>query len=224
MTPVEFDALWAQRHLAAALSACETFLKNQLSAQPEYDWLWRAAAVEYHLGLRAADSGQETAALAHWDAAAQHAAAADAARFGELEAPFWRGISTLEAALARGSLAAARAFGPAEKWLEKAAFLDESYQHAGPLRELGRICRRRPLLLGGNLDRSIAFLKHAHELAPNNTTNFLYLADVYITDRQPKIARETLQALLEITPDEDWQWESERDKRIAREWLGTRFG
>ncbi len=66
--------------------------------------------------------------------------------------------------------------------LEKAVNLDEAYDAAGPHRVLGRIyfeAPRRPLSVG-DLKKSLKHLERAARLAPQNSTNHLYLGETLI--------------------------------------------
>ena len=66
--------------------------------------------------------------------------------------------------------------------LETARLLDETYDQGGPLRVLGRIYCRAPdwPLSEGNLSKSLKRLRTAVTIAPENSTNHLYLAKTLI--------------------------------------------
>ena len=66
--------------------------------------------------------------------------------------------------------------------LEVALAIDQSYDQGGPLRVLGRIRYRAPPwpLSEGDLKQSLNLLRVAAEIAPDNSTNHLYLAETLI--------------------------------------------
>jgi tetratricopeptide (TPR) repeat protein len=66
--------------------------------------------------------------------------------------------------------------------LEVALAIDESYDQGGPLRVLGRIRYRAPPwpLSEGDLKQSLNLLRIAAQIAPDNSTNHLYLAETLI--------------------------------------------
>ncbi len=66
--------------------------------------------------------------------------------------------------------------------LEKGRSLDETYEQGGPLRVLGRIYCEAPdwPLSEGNLSKSLKSLRTAVRIAPENSTNHLYLAKTLI--------------------------------------------
>jgi tetratricopeptide (TPR) repeat protein len=66
--------------------------------------------------------------------------------------------------------------------LETARLLDETYEQGGPLRVLGRIYCKAPdwPLSEGSLSKSLKRLRTAVSIAPENSTNHLYLAKTLI--------------------------------------------
>ena len=66
--------------------------------------------------------------------------------------------------------------------LELALAIDQSYDQGGPLRVLGRIRYKAPSwpLSEGDLKQSLNLLRIAAKIAPDNSTNHLYLAETLI--------------------------------------------
>jgi tetratricopeptide (TPR) repeat protein len=66
--------------------------------------------------------------------------------------------------------------------LELALAIDESYDQGGPLRVLGRIRYKAPPwpLSEGDLRQSLSLLRIAAKIAPENSTNHLYLAETLL--------------------------------------------
>lgn len=222
MTIAQFDELYDQRHRPENLTQCIGAAQSALASGAKFDWLWRTARLEHFRAMQAQMSGDNEAARQHFHAGAEHAQKAEYEEGARVEGVFWRVTCELEAARAEGTLAVARILGSAQKRLERACALDEGFHQGGPLRVLGRLIQLKPLILGGNLDRALTFYDRALQVASQNSTTLLYKADALLSDRQPARARETLQTLLQV-PGEGWVWECERDQKIAREWLQSRF-
>lgn len=222
MTIAQFDELYTNRHQSDTLARCVSEIQTALAESETFDWQWRAARLEHFRAMQAEATGQSEAARTHFHAGAGHATGAERAEGARVEGAFWRATCELEAARAEGTFAVARILGGAQKRLERACALDETFHYAGPLRVLGRLVQLKPLILGGNLDRALAFYDRALQIAPHHSTTLLYKADALLRDRQPAVARQTLQALLQA-PSRGWVWECERDQNIAREWLVSRF-
>ena len=210
----EWDELWLNRH--ATVSRMESEVDRcVLSGIESYDFFWRHARLEYFLALQA----EETDPAAH----ARHLFAADIQAQKALklepnrvEGLFWAGIACIEAARVRGSLAAATAIKSARHNLQRAAELDEKFHEAGPYRVLGRIAHRAPRLLGGDLKLAQELYKRSLDIAYDNPTTLLYLAEAQRDAGDEATARRTLLRVLEGPVQTHWQWEQERDRRRAR--------
>ena len=216
VTFAQFDALYAQRHLTENLNVLQNELLNQIGpGQPaNYGWLWRAARqAHFNAMIFGADLD---AARALFAGGAEQARAAQNIEGDRVEGVFWEATCALEAARLSGKIAAGLALGRAQKQLNRAAQIDERYHFAGPLRVLGRVTHLKPLVLGGNLDYALAFFERALQIAPDNSTTLLYYADALIADNQPAQARRTLKQIIAAPALENWKWESERDRELAR--------
>jgi Tfp pilus assembly protein PilF len=200
----------------------QTSLEVPATPDQNFAWLWRAARLEHFRAMQTLEAGDARAAKTHFQAGVEQARRAELLAGDRVEAVFWRATCELEAARQEGTLSVARILGSAQKRLERACAIEEAFHHGGPLRVLGRLIQLKPLILGGNLDRALTFYDRALQVAPNNSTTLLYRADALLRDRQPGQARETLQRVLQV-PSEGWIWECERDQKIARQWLVSRF-
>ena len=225
------DEDWNGRWDAQKLSSIERELDEALwkrgeSAGFELQWRWarlshfRAMQVleAISTGQRDKKSGGEEA-LRHMEAGAKEAESALKLEHNRVEGFFWAGCCALEAARLKNPIQGARALAPAEKRIEKAVAVDETYHFAGPLRVWGRLTHLKPFVLGGNLNHALEIYRRAIQVAPDNSTTLLYHAQALIADRQPGLARQTLQKILAAPEDAAWKWEQARDKRIAREEL-----
>ncbi len=214
MTFAEFDALYVNRHEADNLNAVQNALLAHLPAD-SYGWLWRAARLSHFHAMQALDNDADLARTL-FAQGAQQARDAEKLEGDRVEAAFWAATCGLEAARLSGKLAAAASLGKAQKQLNRAAQIDESYHFAGPLRVLGRVTHLKPLVLGGNLDYAIAFFERAIQISPDNSTTLLYYAAALIADNQPAKARRALTKIIRAPALEGWVWESERDRELAR--------
>ena len=221
MTFAEFDALYANRHLPENLSRLEGALTDNPQSD-DYGWLWRAARLDHFRAMQALDENPG-AARALFSQGAERAQGAQALQGDRVEAAFWAPTCALEAARLSGTFAAATALGRAQKQLNRAAQIDETFHCAGPLRVLGRVTHLKPLLLGGSLDRALAFFERALQIAPDNSTTLLYYADALIADNQPAKARRVLKQIIAAPALESWVWESERDRELARTMMAEKL-
>ena len=219
----EFDALYVNRHVTENLNTLQNVLLEEIKpGKPDnYGWLWRAARLDHFRAMLFGDSPELARAL--FAGGAEQARAAAKLEGDRVEAAFWEATCNLEAARLSGKLAAAASLGKAQKQLNRAAQIDERYHFAGPLRVLGRVTHLKPLVLGGNLDYAIAFFERALQISPDNSTTLLYYADALIADNQPAKARSTLKQIIAAPPLENWIWESERDRELARAMMAEKL-
>lgn len=221
MTFAEFDALYANRHLPENLNAIQNALLANFKSD-SYGWNWRAARLDHFRAMQVqSDNPAEARALFAQGAGRSHVA--QQLEIDKVEGVFWNATCALEAARLSGKLAAAAALGRAQKQLNRAAQIDEKFHFAGPLRVLGRVTHLKPLILGGNLDYALAFFERALQIAPDNSTTLLYYADALIADNQPAKARGILKQIIAAPALENWVWESERDRELARKMMAEKL-
>ncbi len=227
-TPAELaflDEFWNARHDDVSRAQLEKELALESTdprASTDVARLWRAARLQHFLAMQAQEKSDSAAALRHFSAgenAAQAAMNADLA--DEIGPLFWRAVCRLEVARLRGKVAALRVLAACERDLQRAEVIDETFHFAGALRVQGRITHRKPLILGGDLDRAMAFLKSALKLFPDNSTTQLYLAEVLLADKQRNKARRILHEIIGAPQNTSWRWEQERDKARARSLLAA---
>jgi tetratricopeptide (TPR) repeat protein len=212
------DEQWKQRHDAAQFADYEAALDKALyeQKQPDYATLWRWARMSHFRAMQSLQAGDNAAARRHYAAGAQEGEAALRLQPNRVEAMFWCGVNTIEVARLGNKLAAVRALSKASRLIERSAWADETFHLAGPLRVLGRITHKKPLLLGGDINKAVAFFRRALQIAPQNSTTQLYLAEALLDDQQLREARSVLNGIVEAAPDADWMWEQTRDKVLAR--------
>jgi len=227
MNWLELDELWRQRHGATHLSALASALTQALAKQAEaaeYCLLWRCARLTHFRAMQAEVAGEKLTAYQHFAYAADQAQRAMRLETYGVEANFWYGVNIIEAARRHGhgmikSFAAARALPTAIKHIERTLSSDETYHFAGPLRVAGRLMHLKPLLLGGSVDRALAYYRRALQIAPHNSTTLLYYAEAFLADKQRRAARDMLRQIIGAADDPDWRWEQQRDRVAAKKLL-----
>lgn len=102
--------------------------------------------------------------------------------------------------------------------LERSLVLDETYDQAGAHRVLGRIYFEAPgwPVSVGNREKSLEQLTAAVRLAPDNSTNHLYLAETLLAMRRKPQAREELEKVLQARRHAISPQDLEEDHREAR--------
>ena len=96
-----------------------------------------------------------------------------------VEGHYWRALNLAGLAEVGGAGRGLRLLPVIVEELQAALALDENYNQAGPHRILGRVRCRAPCwpLSEGDLDDSLQHLRAAVKIAPENSTNHLFLAE-----------------------------------------------
>jgi len=105
--------------------------------------------------------------------------------------------------------------------LQRSLLLDPAYDQAGGHRVLGRIYYEAPgwPLSVGNLEKSLQHLRQATALAPDNSTNHLYLAETLTRLDQEAEAKRELEKVLKSNRHAVWPQGVEDDRQQARHLL-----
>ena len=101
--------------------------------------------------------------------------------------------------------------------LESAQAIDGAYDQAGPHRVLGRIqCMAPPWPLSeGDLNKSLEHLLLAVKIAPENSTNHLYLAETLLQLGRTEEAYRELELVLKATRHAIFPKDLEEDQEQA---------
>ena len=173
---VEADGLFAYGEDIArnrqALSIIERALETRAD---EYQLLWRAARVYYHVGDDV-KAGEKRYYFERGIAAGQRAVALQP---GGVEGHFWLGANYGGLSEVQGIVQAFQMIKQVRAEMETALHLQASYEDGGAYLALGELDRQLPRLFGGNVKRAIASLEQGLRVAPQNMAMRLALAEAY---------------------------------------------
>ena len=210
------DELYRGRARPGAVRESVMILSGARGSNERYEVQWRLARALFFLGQEAAEPAGKSQLHAAGVGAGERAVALNPER---VEGHFWVGINLALFAESHSSLRALRALSWARSELRMAAKMNEAYHDAGPLRVLGRLAHKAPRLLGGSLRKSEKYYNRALEIAPANTVTLRYAAELAMARKQTPRAERLLERLLSLPDDPDWEYESRRDRELARELL-----
>jgi tetratricopeptide (TPR) repeat protein len=177
---------------------------------------WRLARAQFFLGQQ---SEIRQSAAAFYRQGIENARHAAQERFERVEGHFWLGVNLALAAQLETPLKALVHALQASRALEKAIRLDAGYHAAGPLRVLARLQDKLPRALGGGWRRAVENYQRAITIAPSNTVTRIYFAELLLKRGEVTRAQRELETVLTIPQDDDWAFEIERDKELARQML-----
>jgi len=206
------DELYFQRSKAGSVRESVMVLSGVPGGSDRYEVQWRLARALFFLGQEAGSPGSSRQLFAAGVGAGERAVALNSQR---VEGHFWVGVNLALFAEVNSGIRAARALRWARIELKRAAALSEHYHGGGPSRVLGRLYHKAPKLLGGNLKRSRKLFDRALAIAPSNSVTLIYAAELALETGQHERARSLLESLLECSIDPEWEFENNRDRRLA---------
>jgi hypothetical protein len=156
-----------------ALSIIEGALETRAN---EYQLLWRAARVYYHVGDDA-ETGEKGHYFERGIAAGQRAVALQPTG---VEGHFWLGANYGGLSEVQGMIRAFQMIKHVRAEMETALRLQASYEDGGAYLALGELDRQLPRLFGGSVKRAIAYLEQGLRVAPQNMAMRLALAEAYL--------------------------------------------
>ena len=156
-----------------ALSIIERALETRAD---EYQLLWRAARVYYHVGDDA-EAGEKQHYFERGIAAGQRAVALQPTG---VEGHFWLGANYGGLSEVQGMVQAFQMIKHVRAEMETALRLQAGYEDGGAYLALGELDRQLPRLFGGSVKRAIAYLEQGLRVAPQNMAMRLALAEAYL--------------------------------------------
>jgi tetratricopeptide (TPR) repeat protein len=134
---------------------------------------------------------------------------------------YWLALNLCGWADAGGYMMGRRLLPQIIEELERAVALDEAYDQAGAHRVLGRIYFEAPgwPMSVGDLTKSLHHLQAAVRLAPDNSTNHLFLAQTMYRLHYPSLAQQQLEQVLKCTQYAIKPQDLEEDRQEAQRLL-----
>jgi len=156
-----------------ALSLIERALETRAG---EYQLLWRAARVYYHVG----DDAEVSQKRDYFERGIATGQRAVACQPDGVEGHFWLGANYGRLSEVQGIVQAFQMIKRVRAEMETALHLQGSYEDGGAYLALGQLDRQLPKLFGGSVKRAIAYLEQGLRVAPQNMAMRLALAQAYL--------------------------------------------
>lgn len=110
---------------------------------------------------------------------------------------FFKGLCLGRLGELRGIWGSLTIITPFRENMETAAKIDPAIDRGGPHRALGRMYYKLPVILGGDLKKSIDHLRKAVDYGPRYWENHFFLAESYYENQQYRQARSELQKAMD---------------------------
>jgi tetratricopeptide (TPR) repeat protein len=214
------DELFNQMKDMKTAKEVESLLLKALGIRGgDYDAFWRMSRILYYIGEHTQDKGEKKAIFSRGVYYGQKATEA------EPEKPdgyYWHGVNNGKYGETRGVLKSLSLVKPIKNAMNKVIELDRSYEEGGADRVLGRVYFKLPGFAGGSKEKSLEHLLKSLEYGPNDAVTRIYLAETYLDMKDKEKAKEQLDFVLNLSPDDRWTVAVEENKEVARELLNSK--
>lgn len=214
----DFLSLNSRSFVTRALKDLETQRRNLLRSNGERaNTLIRLAQICCTLG-ELAEAGQR---LDYYEKGKYYAELLIRENPAWADGHYWKAINLCGVAEVGGASRALRLLPEIVETMEKAAAIDPTIDQAGPHRVLGRIFSEAPAwpISVGDMHKSLHHLTLAVQIAPDNTTNHLYLAETLLRLDKKNQALAELDKVFHSTQHALWPPGVEQDRKEARHLL-----
>ena len=179
---------------ARDLQALATLTRALVTDAHNYQVLWRAARAYYQVGDDASDREKQR----YFERGIEMGQRAVAQQPAGVEGHFWLAANYGGLSEIRGIWQAFQMVKRVRTEMETALRLQPDYEDGSAYRALGEIARQLPGVLGGNLQRAIAYFEQGLRVAPQNMGLKLALARAYLEAGQREASQRLLAEILQM--------------------------
>lgn len=176
-------------------------LRQAVTIDPgSYEGAWRLAKFNYYLATHT-DHGDERdkAFRAGIEAGKTAVQLAD----NKPDGHFWLGANYGGAAQ-ESAIAGLSTVGDIRSEMEKVLQLDQGYQNGSAYMVLGLVYLNAPKFVGGDPQKAVGEMEKGLRFGPTNAFLHLHLAEAYAKVGRHDDARQQLNSILAMTPDQDY--------------------
>lgn len=194
-------------------------LAELIEEDPECDWAYGLLSEIYYWSGEYADPEDK---LFYYDKGVEYGEQGVEVNEDSLEANFWLSVNYGSFGQEKGIMKSLALINPIKTAAERVIEMDEGYFYGGPWRVLGRLYNKAPgfpISIGSNKNAQRC-LERALELGPKFYLNHLFMAELYISERNRSKAREHLEWIIGAPLNKNHEREDEGYKRDAERLLG----
>ena len=210
------DQLYTQREDLVRLRQAIVLLRQAVTNEPDnYDASWRLAKFNYYLGTHTDDRDERHKAFRDGIDAGKTAVALQGRK---PDGHFWLGANY--GAVAQTSAIEGLAnVEDIRNEMETVIRLDEGYQNGSAYMVLGLVYLDAPRIVGGDPQKAVAIMEKGLPFGEANAFLHLHLAEAYVQTGRTADARRQLNAIISMTPDQNYLPESREATAEARKLL-----
>ena len=195
------EQLYGQREDLNRLRQGIVLLRQARTADPgNYDAAWKLAKYNYYLATHTDNSDERDKAFRDGIEAGK---AAVALQDGKPDGHFWLGAN-YGAAAEHSTIAGLSSVEDIRNEMEKVLRLDEGYQNGSAYMVLGLVYLNAPKFLGGDSQKAVEEMEKGLRFGESNAFLRLHLAEAYLKVGRAADARQQLNSIISMKPDQNY--------------------
>jgi len=195
------DQLYSRRADLTQIREGIILLRQATTVDPgSYDAAWRLAKCNYYLGNHTDNSQERDKAFIE---GIQAGKAAVKLQDGRPDGHFWLGANYVGAAQL-SAIAGLSSVDDIRNEMETVIRLNEGYQDGSAYMVLGLVYLQAPKLVGGDPQKAVDEMEKGLRFGKANAFLRLHLAEAYLKVERPAEARQQLNAIVSMTPDQNY--------------------
>ena len=210
------EQLYGQREDLMRLRQAIVLLRQAVTADAgNYDASWRLAKFNYYLATHTDNNEERNKAFRDGIGAGKTAVELQG---GKPDGHFWLG-AIYGGAAQKSTIAGLASVNDIRNEMETVLRLDEGYQDGSAYMVLGLVYLNEPKFLGGDPQKAAALMEKGLRFGQGNAFLHLYLAQAYLKVGRTSDARKQLNAIISMTPDQNYLPEYKEAAGEARKLL-----
>ncbi len=195
------DQLYGQREDLLRLRQGIVSLRQALTADPgDYDAAWRLAKFNYYLTTHTDNNDEREKAFRDGIEAGKLAVKL---QDGKPDGHFWLGANN-GAAAENSTIAGLASVDDIRSEMQTVLRLDEGYQDGSAYMVLGLVYLEEPKFAGGDPQKAIELMERGLHFGDKNAFLHLHLAEAYLKVGRKADARQQLNSIISMTPDQNY--------------------
>ena len=195
------EQLYAQREDLMRLRQAIVLLRQAITIDPgNYDASWRLAKFNYYLATHTDDTHERDNAFRDGIEAGKTAVELQG---GKPDGHFWLGAN-YGAAAQTSTIAGLATVDDIRKEMETVLRLDEGYQNGSAYMVLGLVYLNAPKFMGGDPQKAVEEMEKGLHVGESNAFLHLHLAEAYLKVGRAADARQQLNSIISMKPDQNY--------------------